>query len=314
MRLDAAAGPARSRCASSASPRTSPASNMRLNAGGVRELHWHKAAEWAYMLYGRARITAIDAAGPQLRRRCRRRRSLVFPAGHSPLDPGSRPRRLRVPAGLRRRRASTRTTPSCSATGSSTRRRTCSARTSACRLRCFGNVPDPSQLYIFPRRCRARSPPTRSPARRRCRSAFSHRMMAQDADPHQERQRCASPTPRSFPASKTIAAALVEVDPGGMRELHWHPNTDEWQYYIEGKARMGVFAVVGRGPHLRLPGRRCRLCAVRHGPLHREHRRHAAALPGDVQEQTTTPTSRSITGWRSRRPSWCRARSSSTGA
>jgi oxalate decarboxylase len=37
--------------------------NMRLNAGGVRELHWHKAAEWAYMLYGSARITAIDAQG-----------------------------------------------------------------------------------------------------------------------------------------------------------------------------------------------------------------------------------------------------------
>ena len=34
--------------------------NMRLNAGGARELHWHKAAEWAYMLYGSARITAID--------------------------------------------------------------------------------------------------------------------------------------------------------------------------------------------------------------------------------------------------------------
>ena len=37
--------------------------NMRLNAGGIRELHWHKAAEWAYMLYGSARITAIDAQG-----------------------------------------------------------------------------------------------------------------------------------------------------------------------------------------------------------------------------------------------------------
>src|SRR5258705_2328490 len=37
--------------------------NMRLNAGGVRELHWHKAAEWAYMLYGSARITAIDPQG-----------------------------------------------------------------------------------------------------------------------------------------------------------------------------------------------------------------------------------------------------------
>ena len=31
--------------------------DMRLNTSGVRELHWHKAAEWAYMLYGRARIT-----------------------------------------------------------------------------------------------------------------------------------------------------------------------------------------------------------------------------------------------------------------
>src|SRR5262245_10363099 len=37
--------------------------NMRLNAGGVRELHWHKAAEWSYMLYGRARITAVDPQG-----------------------------------------------------------------------------------------------------------------------------------------------------------------------------------------------------------------------------------------------------------
>ena len=36
---------------------------MRLKAGGVREMHWHKEAEWAYMLAGRARITAVDAAG-----------------------------------------------------------------------------------------------------------------------------------------------------------------------------------------------------------------------------------------------------------
>jgi oxalate decarboxylase len=37
--------------------------DMRLTAGGVRELHWHTAAEWAYMLYGSARITAIDNDG-----------------------------------------------------------------------------------------------------------------------------------------------------------------------------------------------------------------------------------------------------------
>ena len=31
-----------------------------------------------------------------------------------------------------------------------------------------------------------------------------------------------------------------------MRELHWHPNTDEWQYYISGEGRMGVFAASGQ--------------------------------------------------------------------
>jgi oxalate decarboxylase len=37
--------------------------NMCLEAGAVRELHWHRQAEWAFVLSGAARITAIDAAG-----------------------------------------------------------------------------------------------------------------------------------------------------------------------------------------------------------------------------------------------------------
>jgi oxalate decarboxylase len=50
----------------------------------------------------------------------------------------------------------------------------------------------------------------------------------------------------NFPVATTIAAALVEVEPGAMRELHWHPNTDEWQYFIEGDARMTVFDSPGK--------------------------------------------------------------------
>ena len=34
--------------------------DMRLTAGGIRELHWHTAGEWALMLYGNARITCLD--------------------------------------------------------------------------------------------------------------------------------------------------------------------------------------------------------------------------------------------------------------
>src|SRR6202034_1686433 len=36
---------------------------MRLISGGVRELHWHLSAEWAFMTYGSARITAVDQKG-----------------------------------------------------------------------------------------------------------------------------------------------------------------------------------------------------------------------------------------------------------
>ncbi|MEZ4561911.1 MAG: cupin domain-containing protein [Thermomicrobiales bacterium] len=43
-----------------------------------------------------------------------------------------------------------------------------------------------------------------------------------------------------FPAT-TISSAIVEVKPGAMSELHWRPNADEWQYYLEGSARMTVF-------------------------------------------------------------------------
>jgi len=45
----------------------------------------------------------------------------------------------------------------------------------------------------------------------------------------------------NFPASKHIAAALLIIKSGHMRELHWHPNASEWQYYIAGKGRMTVF-------------------------------------------------------------------------
>ncbi len=75
--------------------------------------------------------------------------------------------------------------------------------------------------------------------------SFSYRLLAQ------EPKRTPGGTVRivdgsNFPANQSIAAALVEVEPGGMRELHWHPNVDEWQYYIEGSARMTVFASEGK--------------------------------------------------------------------
>ncbi len=45
----------------------------------------------------------------------------------------------------------------------------------------------------------------------------------------------------NFKAATTVAAALVTIHPGGLREMHWHPNADEWQYFVKGSAQMTVF-------------------------------------------------------------------------
>ncbi len=53
-------------------------------------------------------------------------------------------------------------------------------------------------------------------------------------------------TVHEFPISTTMAGAVMTLEPGAIRELHWHPNADEWQYLISGQMRMTVFASKGR--------------------------------------------------------------------
>jgi len=109
----------------------------------------------------------------------------------------------------------------------------------------FGHTPDPSELYIFPAPVPGPLGSDKISGAVPVPESFSHRMLAQQPIKTNSGTVRITDT-RVFPASKTISAALVEVEPGGMRELHWHPNTDEWQYYIDGQARMGVFAASGQ--------------------------------------------------------------------
>jgi oxalate decarboxylase len=52
-------------------------------------------------------------------------------------------------------------------------------------------------------------------------------------------------TANEFPISTTSSASVLEIEPGAMRELHWHPHADEWQYYLEGAAEMAVYLGMG---------------------------------------------------------------------
>jgi oxalate decarboxylase len=44
----------------------------------------------------------------------------------------------------------------------------------------------------------------------------------------------------------TLTGATMLLKPGALREMHWHPNADEWQFYLSGRARITLFGAHGR--------------------------------------------------------------------
>jgi len=218
--------------------------NMRLNAGGVRELHWHKAAEWAYMLYGTARITAIDAQGRNFIDDVGVGDLWYFPSGvpHSiqGLGPDGCEFLLVFDDGDFDEDNTFLLSDWFKHTPNEVLSKNFGVPGSA-----FAHTPDPSELYIFKAKAPGPLDGDKIAGAAPVSPTFSHKMLAQQ--PIRTKSGTVRITDTGvFPASKTISAALVEVEPGGLRELHWHPNGDEWQYYIDGQARMGVFAASGQ--------------------------------------------------------------------
>jgi oxalate decarboxylase len=218
--------------------------NMRLNAGGVRELHWHKAAELSYMLYGTARITAVDQEGRNFVDDVGVGDLWYFPSGipHSiqGLGPDGAEFLLVFDDGDFDEDKTFLLSDWLKHTPPAVLGKNFGVPAST-----FSSVPDPSELYIFPAPVLGPLGSDKIPGATEVPQSFSHRMMAQTPIKTKSGTVRITDT-KVFPASRTISAALVEVAPGAMRELHWHLNTDEWQYYIEGQAHMGVFAASGQ--------------------------------------------------------------------
>ena len=218
--------------------------NMRLNVGGVRELHWHKEAEWSFMLYGTARINAIDAQGRNFVEDVGVGDLWYFPSGIPHAIQGLGPDGCEFLLVFDSGSFDEDSTFLLSDWFKHTPNEVL-AKNFGVSGELLAHTPDPSQLYIFKAPVPGPLGPDKLMGAEPVPNSFSHKMLAQE--PIRTKSGTVRITDSSnFPASKTIAAALVEVDPGGMRELHWHPNADEWQYYIEGEGRMTVFASSGQ--------------------------------------------------------------------
>lgn len=216
--------------------------NMRLTRGGIRELHWHQAAEWAYVTYGSCRVTTIDQFGRANVEDVQEGGLWYFPGGmpHSLQGIGEDGCEFII----------------CFDNGKATEFNTLLvtdwiahtppedlALNFGVPAEAFSKVPL-HDLYIFQGQAPgpleadqkqaqgdAGAPPLRST------------FQLSDVAPARQTKGGSAKIADSgnFKASKTIASSIVTIHPGGMREMHWHPNADEWTYIIAGEGQLTVF-------------------------------------------------------------------------
>src|SRR6266550_3908682 len=214
--------------------------NMRLTAGGFRELHWHTAGEWSIMLYGSARLTAIDLDGKSFVADVNKNDLWFFPPGipHSiqGLNPDGCEFMLVFDDG-NFSESETVLLSDCMAHLPPE----VLAKNFAVREQAFQNVPK-QELFIFqadvPGGLEA-DQKVAAGVRGKSPHDFAFRTMAIPPTKQMKGGNIRIVDSSNFKVT-TTAMAMVTVHPGGLRELHWHPNADEWQYYISGKGRMTV--------------------------------------------------------------------------
>jgi oxalate decarboxylase len=220
--------------------------NMRLTAGGVRELHWHTSAEWAIMLYGTARITAIDADGKSFVADTKKNDLWFFPSGvpHSiqGLEPDGCEFLLVFDDGEFSESETVLLSDAMMHLPLSVLSKNFTVAEQA-----FANLPK-QELFIFQADLPARledDQKTAAGALGKSSRDFAFRTDAMKPTKQTKGGEVRIVDSRNFKVT-TTTMAMVTVHPGGMRELHWHPNADEWQYFIAGKGRMTVVATGNR--------------------------------------------------------------------
>ncbi len=205
---------------------------------GVREMHSHLQSEWGFVLQGGARVTAVDERGRNFIADCKPGEGWIFPANipHSiqGLEKGCEFLML-----FDKGSYSEDNTFSISELFSHIPRDVLSANF-GCEEEEFDVIPE-KEVYIVdggdpgPKESQeVESPYGKVP------ESFKHELInvkpiVSDGGTIRILDH------ENFPACTTVAAALVEIEPGAMREIHWHSNNDELQYYIQGEARMTVF-------------------------------------------------------------------------
>ena len=219
--------------------------SMRLQPGGLRELHWHAvAAEWAYVVKGNMRATVIAPNGQAESADFGPGDVWYFPKGHGHALQCLGPEEAHFILVFDDGNFSEFGTFSIT---------DWVARTPPHILARNLGLPEPvyaslpqKEAYIVAGKVPPASP---QPLRNGnpCENQFPHKFRLGAMAPHNfpgGEERIVSSL--EFPIQKTLTGVIQDLKPGALREMHWHPNADEWQFYISGRSRVTIFGAHGR--------------------------------------------------------------------
>ncbi|KAI0091324.1 oxalate decarboxylase [Irpex rosettiformis] len=221
--------------------------NMRLEAGALRELHWHKTAEWAYVLKGNISVATVNSAGENYFDTVGPGDLWYFPPGvphvlqaTNDLPEGSEFLLVFDDGGF-----------SEDSTFSLTDwlnhvPKSVLAKNFRTTESAFDKIPG-KELYIFPAGMIKKYNEYILGYKAPVGPAGTSKMPYTFHSSELEATNLAGGSAKiidstTFNISKTISFAEVTVEPGHIRELHWHPSQDEWSYFLEGTGRVTLFA------------------------------------------------------------------------
>lgn len=212
---------------------------MALDSGGLRELHWHaNAAEWGFVISGNVRTTIIDPEGRYEYNDFKAGDVWYFPRGHGHSIQGLGPEGTTFMLVFDNGAFSEFATFSVTDWLAHTPREIVSKNLNVDEGELSG-LPD-KEAYIVHSSEKSDLKISDAPP-------LTHKYELLSQKPFHEHQggKLWLVSSNEFPISATMTGAILHLNPGALRELHWHPNADEWLYVISGKIRMTEFASSG---------------------------------------------------------------------
>ncbi|MBB5620335.1 oxalate decarboxylase [Pedobacter cryoconitis] len=219
---------------------------MRLNPGSFRELHWHSiAAEWAYILEGKVRTTVVSPDGTTSTDDFEKGDIWYFPKGHGHCLQCLGDEHCLFLLGFDNGHFSEFGTFS-STDWISHISPEIMARNSGLSASTFAAFPH-KELYIGTGKiATAPRPQNLDPNIPTSSSAHKFRMEKDGVFQQFAGGFTRKVSSKEFPIQTTLTALRMDIEPGAIRELHWHPNADEWQYVMSGKGNLSIFGSHGR--------------------------------------------------------------------